>query len=121
MKFSSVDGAERCSDSRRSSCIGPRAHVRIDTNEVFSGEVGGFCEGQGSDAYSEDVWRQSRNFSGGNFLARGSLVAVVGRDEQVIREHIRRQKEKGKNFLDQSRLFEEPSLGDSSFVTHLGC
>jgi len=54
------------------------------------------------------------------FLARGSLVAAVGRDEQVIREHIRRQKEKEKNFLDQSRLFEEPSLGGSSFVTHLG-
>ena len=34
---------------------------------------------------------RSRNFVGQHFWARGSFVATVGRDEQVIREYIQQQ------------------------------
>jgi len=36
---------------------------------------------------------RKRNFAGQHFWARGYFVSTVGRDEQVIREYIKKQEE----------------------------
>ena len=47
---------------------------------------------------------RKRNFVGQHFWARGFFVSTVGRDEEVIREYIRRQEEEDKR-LDQMGLW----------------
>ena len=47
---------------------------------------------------------RKRNFVGQHFWARGYFVSTVGRDEEVIREYIRRQ-EKEDERLDQLGLW----------------
>jgi putative transposase len=45
-----------------------------------------------------------RNFVGQSFWARGYFVSTVGRDEEVIQNHIRNQEEEG-NRLGQMNLW----------------
>ena len=43
---------------------------------------------------------QKRDYTGQHFWARGYFVSMVGRDEHVVREHIKKQEEEDKR-LDQ--------------------
>src|SRR3990172_6781152 len=46
-----------------------------------------------------------KNFVGQNFWARGYYVSTAGRDEEMVREYIRRQEEEDRK-LDQLNIFE---------------
>ncbi|GKT07880.1 hypothetical protein DSTSK_11850 [Desulforhabdus sp. TSK] len=48
---------------------------------------------------------RKKNFTGQNFWARGYFVSKVGRDEQMIREYIKKQETEDRR-LDQLNMFE---------------
>ena len=67
-------------------------------------QVVGFIKGKSAvhlaRVYAEQKW----NYVGQHFWARGYFVSTVGRDETVIREHLKRQ-ETGDTRLDQLALW----------------
>ncbi len=54
-------------------------------------QVVGYIKGKSAIHIARTFGGRSRNFVGESFWARGYFVSTVGRDEQVIREYIRRQ------------------------------
>ena len=68
-------------------------------------QVVGFLKGKSAIHIARTYGGRKRNFTGGNFWARGYFVSTVGRDEQVIREYIRRQEAEDRR-IDQMNLFE---------------
>ena len=52
---------------------------------------------------AKNVERKLRNFLGHKFWARGYFVSTVGRDEEMIRAHIKNQEMADKQ-LDQMQL-----------------
>jgi len=53
-------------------------------------QVVGFIKGKSAIHIARAYMGQRRNFTGQHFWARGYFVSTVGRDEQVVREYIRR-------------------------------
>ena len=54
-------------------------------------QVIGFIKGKSAIHIARAFGGRTRNFTGEHFWARGYFVSTVGRDEQVIREYIKRQ------------------------------
>ncbi len=54
-------------------------------------QVVGFIKGKSAIHLARVYGERKRNFVGQHFWARGYFVSTVGRDEQVIREYIRKQ------------------------------
>jgi REP-associated tyrosine transposase len=67
-------------------------------------QVVGFIKGKSAIHLARSYGERKRNFVGPHFWARGFFVSTVGRDEEVIREYIRRQEEEDKR-LDQMGLW----------------
>jgi putative transposase len=63
----------------------------------------GYIKGKSAIHIARTFGGRLRNFVGENFWARGYFVSTVGRDEQVIREYIRRQEAEDRR-LDQLKL-----------------
>ena len=79
-------------------------HMMISIPPKYAvSQVVGFIKGKSAIhiARRYSVWQ--RNYVGQHFWARGYYVSTVGRDEQVIREYIRRQ-EKADRRIDQMQL-----------------
>jgi putative transposase len=68
-------------------------------------QVVGYIKGKSAIYIARTFGGRSRNFTGENFWARGYYVSTVGRDEQVIREYIRRQESEDQR-LEQLKLLE---------------
>jgi len=51
----------------------------------------GFIKGKSAIHLARVYGERKRNFVGQHFWARGYFVSTVGRDEQVIREYIKKQ------------------------------
>lgn len=66
-------------------------------------QVVGFIKGKSAIHIARTYAGRKRNYVGQHFWARGYFVSMVGRDEQVIREYIRRQ-EKENRRVDQLQL-----------------
>jgi len=66
-------------------------------------QVVGYIKGKSAIHIARTFGGRTRNFVGENFWARGYFVSTVGRDEQVIREYIRRQ-EAADRRIDQLKL-----------------
>jgi len=66
-------------------------------------QVIGCVKGKSAIHIARTFGERKRNLVGQHFWARGYFVSTVGRDEGVIREHIRRQEQEDKR-LDQLRL-----------------
>ena len=66
-------------------------------------QVIGYIKGKSAIHIARTFGERKRNFVGQHFWARGYFVSTVGRDENVIREYIRRQEQEDKR-LDQLRL-----------------
>ena len=66
-------------------------------------QVIGFIKGKSAIHLGRVYGERKRNFVGQHFWARGYFVSTVGRDDAVIREHIRNQ-EKEDQRLDQLNL-----------------
>ena len=69
-------------------------------------QVVGFIKGKSAIHLSRVYGERKRNFVGQHFWARGYFVSTVGRDEQVIREYIRKQEQEDAR-LDQLGLWKE--------------
>ncbi len=67
-------------------------------------QVIGYIKGKSAIHLARTYGERKRNFVGQDFWARGFFVSAVGRDEEVIREYIRRQEEEDKR-LDQMGLW----------------
>lgn len=67
-------------------------------------QVIGYIKGKSAIHLARVYGERKRNFVGQHFWARGFFVSTVGRDEEVIREYIRRQEEEDKR-LDQMGLW----------------
>ena len=64
----------------------------------------GYIKGKSAIHLARVYGERKRNLVGQHFWARGFYVSTVGRDEAVIREHIRQQEEEDKR-LDQMNLW----------------
>ena len=56
-------------------------------------QVVGYIKGKSAIQIARYFGNQKRNFTGASFWARGYYVSTVGRDEQTIREYIRKQED----------------------------
>ena len=68
-------------------------------------QVVGFIKGKSAIHIARNFGERRRNFVGQSFWARGYVVSTVGRDEQVIREYIRRQESEDRR-LEQLGLLQ---------------
>jgi len=77
--------------------------IAIPSKHAVS-QVVGYIKGKSAIHLARVYGERKRNFVGQHFWARGFFVSTVGRDEEVIREYIRRQEEEDKR-LDQMGLW----------------
>ena len=68
-------------------------------------QVIGFIKGKSAIHLARVYAERKRNFVGQHFWARGFWVSTVGRDENLIREYIRKQEQEDKR-LDQLKLWD---------------
>ena len=67
-------------------------------------QVVGFIKGKSAIHIARTYGGHKHNFTGQNFWARGYFVSTIGRDEESVREYIRRQEEEDRR-LDQLNIF----------------
>jgi putative transposase len=67
-------------------------------------QVVGFIKGKGAIHIARVFQGRKKNFTGQSFWARGYFVSTVGKDENVIREYIKKQEAEDKR-LDQLQMF----------------
>lgn len=79
-------------------------HMMLSIPPKFSvSHVVGYIKGKSAIHIARTFEGKQRNYVGHHFWARGYFVSTVGRDEQLIREYIRRQEAEDKR-LDQLLL-----------------
>jgi putative transposase len=67
-------------------------HMMISIPPKYSvSQVVGFIKGKSAIHLARVCGEKKRNFVGQHFWARGYFVSTVGRDEEVIREYIKKQ------------------------------
>ena len=66
-------------------------------------QVAGYIKGKSAIHIARTFGKRSRNFTGESFWARGYFVSTVGRDEEVIRNYIRKQEHEDHR-VDQLKL-----------------
>src|SRR5262250_3686391 len=67
-------------------------------------QVVGFIKGKSAIHMARVYGEKKRNFVGQHFWARGYFVSTVGRDQEVIREYIKKQEEEDTR-LEQLNLW----------------
>ena len=77
--------------------------IAIPPKYVVS-QVVGFIKGKSAIYLARVYGERKRNFVGQHFWARGYFVSTVGRDEAVVREHIKKQEQEDER-LDQLGLW----------------
>ena len=68
-------------------------------------QVIGFIKGKSAIHLARVYGERKRNFTGQHFWARGYFVSTVGRDENLVREYIKKQEELDRR-LDQMKLWQ---------------
>ena len=80
-------------------------HILISIPPKYSvSQVIGYIKGKSAIHLARVYGERKRNFVGQHFWARGYFVSTVGRDEEVIRQYIKKQEAKDER-LDQLRLW----------------
>ena len=80
-------------------------HMMISIPPKYAvSQVVGYIKGKSAIHMARVYGERKRNFTGQHFWARGYFVSTVGRDEDTIREYIRRQ-EKEDARLEQLNLW----------------
>ena len=100
--------------ARRKECEIEEGHLRADHVHMLIAippkhavaQVVGYIKGKSAIHIARMYGGRKRNFTGEHFWARGYYVSTVGRDEETIREYIRRQDEEDRRY-DQLRLLNE--------------
>jgi putative transposase len=67
-------------------------------------QVVGYLKGKSAIPIARTFMGKPRNFTGESFWARGYFVSTVGRDEQQIREYIKKQDQEDQR-IDQQTMF----------------
>ena len=67
-------------------------------------QVVGYIKGKSAIHIARSFFGRKKNFTGQSFWARGYYVSTVGRDEQTIRQYIKKQEAEGRR-LDQLNMF----------------
>jgi len=81
-------------------------HILISISPKYSvAQVVGFIKGKSAIQIARTYNGHKRNFTGQHFWARGYFVSTVGRDENVIREYIKKQEQEDLR-LDQLKMFD---------------
>jgi putative transposase len=68
-------------------------------------QVVGFIKGKSAIHIARTFLGRKKNFTGHNFWARGYFVSTVGRDEEAVRQYIKKQEDEDRR-LDQLHMFE---------------
>jgi len=80
-------------------------HMMISIPPKYAvSQVIGYIKGKSAIHLARVYSERKRNFVGQHFWARGYFVSTVGRDEQVIREYIRKQEAEDLR-LEQMKLW----------------
>ncbi len=86
--------------------MGDHVHMLISIPPKYAvAQVVGFLKGKSAIHIARTYGGQKKNFTGQNFWARGYYVSTAGRDEDSVREYIRKQEEEDRR-LDQLNMFE---------------
>ncbi len=67
-------------------------------------QVLGFMKGKSAIHFARTFMGWEQNFTGHHFWARGYFVSTVGKDEETIKEYIKKQEEEDRR-LYQLRIF----------------
>ncbi len=80
-------------------------HILISIPPKYSvAQVVGFIKGKSAIAIARTYVGRRKNFTGQNFWARGYYVSTVGRDEDTVRNYIKRQEDEDRR-IEQLDLF----------------
>jgi putative transposase len=74
-------------------------------------QVVGYIKGKSAIWLARHFGGRKRNFTGAHFRARGYFVSTVGRDEQTVREYIRKQEHEDRRY-DPMGLFGNENTED---------
>ena len=87
--------------------MGDHVHVLMSIPPKYAvAQVVGLVKGKSAIHIARTFGGRKRNFTGEHFWARGYFVSTVGRNEQVIREYIRKQELEDRR-IDQQKLFDD--------------
>ena len=82
-------------------------HIMVSIPPKYAvSQVIGYIKGKSAIHLARVYGERKRNFVGQHFWARGYFVSTLGRDEEMIREYIRRQEEEDRR-LDQMDLLDK--------------
>ena len=80
-------------------------HIVISIPPKYSvSHVIGFLKGKSAIYVARNFNGKKKNFSGEHFWARGYFVSTIGKDEQMIKEYVRRQQEEDRR-VDQLKFY----------------
>ncbi len=97
--------AQRESKIEEGHLLADHVHMLISIPPKYSvSQVIGYIKGKSAIHVARVYGEKKRNFAGQHFWARGYFVSTLGRDEEVIREYIRRQEGEDKRW-DQMNLW----------------
>ena len=95
---------QRESEVLQGSLRADHVHMHISIPPKYAvAQVVGFIKGKSAIHIARTFGGRARNFVGQNFWARGYFVSTVGRDENVIREYIKKQEAEDRR-LEQLEL-----------------
>ena len=85
--------------------MGDHVHMLISIPPKYAvSQVVGYIKGKSAIHIARTYAGRHQNFIGQNFWARGYFVSTVGRDEETMKNYIRKQEEADRK-LDQLELF----------------
>ena len=81
-------------------------HVLLSIPPKYAvSQVVGFIKGKSAIQIARTFQGRKKNFTGESFWARGYYVSTVGKDEDLVREYIKKQEHEDKR-LEQLKLFQ---------------
>jgi putative transposase len=85
--------------------MGDHVHLLISIPPKYSvSQVVGYIKGKSAIHIARTYAGKRRNFTGQNFWARGYFVSTVGRDEETVKQYIKKQEDADRK-IDQLELF----------------
>jgi putative transposase len=85
--------------------MGDHVHVLISIPPKYSvSQVVGYIKGKSAIHIARTYAGKRHNFVGQSFWARGYFVSTVGRNEEIVKQYIKKQ-EKADRRIDQLELF----------------
>ena len=85
--------------------MGDHLHMLISIPPKYSvSQVVGYIKGKSAIHIARNYMGRQSNCIGQSFWARGDYVSTAGRDEETIRQYIRKQEEVDRK-IDQLKLF----------------